>query len=201
MITKTLPLLAAIGIGKRYGRRVVLNGASVEVFAGESVALVGENGCGKTTLLRICAGLIEPDRGTVHRRGRVGYCPQEPGVFDHLTVAEHLRLFGGVVEGARLLAELGLPVTGRTVARELSGGSRQKLNLALAVLGDPAVLLLDEPYQGFDRGSYLDFWAHVERWRDQGRGVLVVTHALPDEHRVDRLVELASCHSSPVGAS
>ena len=184
------PLLNADGIRKRYGRRVVLDGASVQVYPGEAVALTGENGSGKTTLLRICAGLLAPDAGTVSRAGRVGYCPQEPGVFDHLTIAEHLELFGGAREGATLLQELGLPATNKTVARDLSGGSRQKLNLALAVLGAPRVLLLDEPYQGFDHGTYVDFWRHVRAWRDEGRGVLVVTHALTDLDRVDRVVEL-----------
>jgi ABC-2 type transport system ATP-binding protein len=190
-VTSHDPLLAASGIRKRFGRRLVLDGASVEVHAGEAVALTGENGSGKTTLLRICAGLLAPDEGTVRRSGRVGYCPQEPGVFDHLTVAEHLELFGGVAQGTRLLTELRLPLDRRTVTRALSGGSRQKLNLALAVLGNPQVLLLDEPYQGFDLGSYVDFWEHVRAWRDEGRGVLVVTHALTDLDRVDRVVELS----------
>jgi len=184
------PLLEASGIRKRYGRHTVLDGASVAVHAGEAVALTGENGSGKSTLLRICAGLLAPDGGVVHRRGRVGYCPQEPGLFDNLTIAEHLALFGGAAQGAQLLAELGLPPDRRTVARALSGGSRQKLNLALAVLGAPEILLLDEPYQGFDLGSYVDFWRHVRRWRDEGRAVLVVTHALTDLDRVDRVVEL-----------
>jgi ABC-2 type transport system ATP-binding protein len=191
MTTTRTPLLAACAIRKRYGRRVALDGVDLEVHAGEAVALTGENGSGKTTLLRICAGLLSPDGGTVHRHGRVGYCPQQPGLFDHLTIGEHLMLFGDAGEGTRLLSEFGLPPTNRTVARELSGGSRQKLNLVLAVLGAPQVLLLDEPYQGFDRGTYVDFWRHVRDWRDEGRAVLVVTHALTDLDRVDRVVELA----------
>jgi ABC-2 type transport system ATP-binding protein len=200
MTTSRTPLLVAHGIRKRYRRRVALHGASLEVHAGEAVALTGENGSGKTTLLRICAGLLSPDSGTVHRHGRVGYCPQEPGVFDHLTIGEHLELFGGTGEGTRLLRELGLPPDYRTVARELSGGSRQKLNLVLAVLGAPQVLLLDEPYQGFDRGTYVDFWRHVRDWRDEGRAVLVVTHALTDLDRVDRVVELTPV-SQPADAA
>jgi ABC-type multidrug transport system ATPase subunit len=125
-------------------------------------------------------------------------------VFDHLTVAEHLELFAGVADGGRLLVELGLPPDRRTVAHALSGGSRQKLNLALAVLGDPQVLLLDEPYQGFDLGSYIDFWRHVRQWRDEGRAVLVATHALTDLDRVDRVVELSPVPDRaavPAGAS
>jgi ABC-2 type transport system ATP-binding protein len=74
----------------------------------------------------------------------------------------------------------------------MSGGNRQKLNLALALLGDPEVLLLDEPYQGFDHGAYVDFWEHVHRWRELNVAVAVVTHMLTELWRVDRVVELIS---------
>lgn len=150
--TMSTPLLSATGVHKRYGRKVALSGADLTVGAGELVALVGENGSGKTTLLRICAGLVAPDSGQVRVQGRIGYCPQETGLLDLLTADEHLRLFaaalGGasvVEEGRRLLSEFGFPADDRTVARALSGGTRQKLNLVLALLGAPTVLLLDEP--------------------------------------------------------
>src|SRR5437899_3219548 len=87
-------LLRAHGITKRFGRRKVLDGAALEAAAGEAVALVGENGAGKTTLLRICAGLERADAGEVGVSGRIGYCPQEPGLLDLLTAGEHLVLFG-----------------------------------------------------------------------------------------------------------
>jgi ABC-type multidrug transport system ATPase subunit len=77
------------------------------------------------------------------------------------------------------------------VAKAMSGGTRQKLNLALALLGDPDVLLLDEPYQGFDHGTYVDFWAHVDSWRRHRKAVAVVTHMLAELWRVDHVVELA----------
>jgi ABC-2 type transport system ATP-binding protein len=192
--------LDATAIGKRFGRKVVLDGASVSVRAGEAVALVGENGAGKSTLLRICAGLIAPDSGNVTAQGRVGYCPQEPGLVDLLTTDEHLALFApglglpceqAARDGRRLLSELAFPAEDRSQARRLSGGARQKLNLALALLGDARVLLLDEPYQGFDHGSYVSFWEHVERWKAEGRAVLIVTHLLADAALVDRVVELS----------
>ena len=193
------PLLEAIDIGKRYGRKVVLENAGVTLRAGEAVALIGENGAGKTTLLRICAGLLAPDTGHVAVGGTVGYCPQEPGVLDLLTAEEHLIYFGtaaglgrqeALAEGGRLLAEFGFRASRRTLAKDLSGGTRQKLNLALALLGEPAVLLLDEPYQGFDHGTYVNFWDHVDRWRAAGKAILVVTHMLAELSRVDRVVEL-----------
>ena len=194
------PVLEARGIGKAYGRRVVLDDAALVVAAGESVAIIGENGAGKSTLLRICAGLIRPDRGSVRVDGRLGYCPQQPGLFDLLSADEHLGLLApalgltrpaAVAEGRRLLAEFSFPVAERTQTRHLSGGARQKVNLALALLGHPSLLLLDEPYQGFDHGAYVSFWEHVARWRAEGLAVVVVTHLLADQALVDRVVELS----------
>jgi ABC-2 type transport system ATP-binding protein len=192
-------VLDCVGVTKRFGRRVVLDGADLRVRRGEAVALVGENGAGKTTLLRICAGILRRDGGTVRRNGTVGYCPQEPGVIDLLDADQHLALFGAAAglgrsearsTGRRLLDSFGFPAGEAGIARELSGGTRQKLNLALALLNDPTILLLDEPYQGFDFGSYLDFWAHVDMWRTEGRAVVVVTHMLTDTDRVDRVIEV-----------
>ena len=191
--------LSARGITRRFGRKTVLHDVDLDVLAGEVVALVGENGAGKTTLLRVCAGLLTPDTGTVRTGGRIGYCPQDAGVLDLLTADEHMVLFGRAAglsrqaalrEGRRILGWFGFPLGDGTVAKDLSGGTRQKLNLALALLGDPDVLLLDEPYQGFDRGTYVNFWDHVEAWRSQGKAVLVVTHLLAELTRVDRVVEL-----------
>jgi ABC-type multidrug transport system ATPase subunit len=195
------PALSVSGVTKRFGRRLVLDHVELDVDAGEAVALIGENGAGKSTLLKICAGFLAPDRGAVTTSGLVGYCPQEPGLLDLLTADEHLVLFGrahglsradALDQGRQLLGELGFPVGRPVQTRRLSGGSRQKLNLALALLGTRDVLLLDEPYQGFDHGTYVSFWHHVERWRDEGRAIVVVTHMLAELHRVDRVVELRS---------
>jgi ABC-2 type transport system ATP-binding protein len=193
------PLLEAAGIEYSYGRKLVLDGISLSVEPGEAVAIVGENGAGKSTLMRICAGLIHPDVGAVRVLGRVGYCPQIPGLFDLLNADEHLSLFGPALalsdeqvlrDGRILLDELGVPVGDHSPTRDLSGGARQKLNLALALLGGARVLLLDEPYQGFDRGAYVSFWEHVAGWQADGLAVVVVTHLLTDLGLVDRVVEL-----------
>jgi ABC-2 type transport system ATP-binding protein len=204
----TSPALIATGVSKRFGRRTVLEGACLQASAGQAVAIVGENGAGKTTLLRICAGLLGPDAGAVEVRGRIGYCPQDPGVLDLLTVDEHLELFGRAMDlppeealqaGHQILTELRFPVGDRTVASRLSGGNRQKLNLTLALLGEADVLLLDEPYQGFDYGTYVNFWDLVDTWRQAGRIVVVVTHMLAEITRVDYVVELSPPHQPPPG--
>jgi ABC-type multidrug transport system ATPase subunit len=193
------PTLAVEAVGKSYGRARVLRDVDLTVGAGEVVALTGENGAGKSTLLRICAGLLRADSGTIHVRGHTGYCPQSPGLFELLTADEHLVMFGrgvglsradSISRGHRLLAEFGFPVGGRIATRDMSGGTRQKLNLTLAVLADPELLLLDEPYQGFDRGTYVNFWDHCDAWRRQGKAVVVVTHMLAELGRADRVVEL-----------
>ncbi|WP_306216315.1 ATP-binding cassette domain-containing protein [Actinoplanes sp. RD1] len=200
--------LEAVGITKRYGRRTVLDGVDLRVHAGEAVAVIGANGCGKSTLLRICAGLDSPDAGHVRIRGELGYCPQEGGTAEFLTPDDHFVLVGAGrgygraesrAQGRAQAAALdwpGAPESG--AARHLSGGTRQKLNLVLAGIGDPDVLLLDEPYQGFDNGSYLDFWERVWRWRDAGKAVVVVTHRLAELDRADAVLDLSPRDAGPM---
>ncbi len=202
--------LVARGVSRRYGWTVVLDRVDLEVRAGEVVALTGENGAGKTTLLRICAGLLRAHEGTVGVGGRIGYCPQATGLFELLTAEDHLVMFGrgagmgreeALRRGRTILAEFDYPLSEKLVTRDLSGGTRQKLNLALALLADPSVLLLDEPYQGFDHGTYVNFWDHCETWRRAGKAVVVVTHMLAELDRVDRVVELPAHPSRVVGRS
>jgi len=198
------PTLVVSAVNKSYRRSQVLRDVDLSAAPGEVVALTGENGAGKSTLLRICAGLLRPDSGTVTVTGHTGYCPQSPGLFELLTAEEHLVMFGrgvglsratSIDRGRRLLDGFGFPAGKPLATRDMSGGTRQKLNLALAVLADPALLLLDEPYQGFDRGTYVNFWDHCDVWRRQGKAVVVVTHMLAELGRVDRVVELPA-HAS-----
>jgi ABC-2 type transport system ATP-binding protein len=193
------PALSARGVTKHFGHRSVLRGVDLDVHGGEAVALVGENGSGKTTLLRICAGLLAADAGSVVTTGRIGYCPQEATFLESLRVDEHLVLFGAAHDldraaaldrGHELLAELDFSVSVRHAVRELSGGAKQKLNLALALLGDPALLLLDEPYQGFDWQTYLAFWDLAGELRARGTAIVVISHLVFEQDRFDRICQL-----------
>jgi ABC-2 type transport system ATP-binding protein len=193
--------LRASGIHKRYRKKQVLNGVDVTLRPGEVVAIVGANGCGKSTLMKICAGLISPSSGVVEVYGSLGYCPQQAGLMGFLTADEHFALFGAGhgmsrdearATGRQLARSLAWDGDMATQARHLSGGTQQKLNLILAALPDPDVLLLDEPYQGFDRGSYVDFWDWVLQRRGSGKSTLVITHMLNSLDRVDGVLDLGA---------
>ncbi len=205
--TTSGPLLVAQGVEKSFtrwrliGRRrvPVLTGAELSLSRGEVVGLVGENGSGKTTLMRILVGDLAADAGSVELSGSMGYCPQQPVVYPRLTCDEHFELFGGAYrmtpsterEARRALYEqLGFERFASTRADQLSGGTLAKLNLGLALLPDPDVLLLDEPYAGFDWDTYNKFWGLVAQRRARGRSVLIVSHFIADEERFDRIINL-----------
>ena len=187
------------GIWPRRGTISVLRGADLEIDAGELVGLVGENGSGKSTLMQIVVGLLKRDGGEVERPEKLGYCPQVPMVWEKLTVSEHFELFAeayGLADenGAKaqqdLLEELQFERYRDFRVEELSGGTRQKLNLALALMHEPELLLLDEPYSGFDWETYVRFWEMSERRRDAGMGILIVSHLLAERDRLDRIYSL-----------
>ena len=186
-------------VSVRRGRRTVLSGINLTIRRGEVVAVVGANGAGKSTLLQLCAGLLRASGGRIERTPNFGYAPQLDSLAPLLTVDEHLRLFGAargirqgrsISTGRRLLTRLGWTARGDQTAGTLSGGTQQKLNVALAQLDAPDLLLLDEPYQGLDALAYEDLWALISAWRTSGAGVLLVTHLLRDVDLVDRVVEL-----------
>jgi ABC-type multidrug transport system ATPase subunit len=189
-------VLEARDVHKAYGRHRILCGAGLEVKSGQLVAVVGENGSGKSTLLRILAGTLPADRGAVTITGTLGYCPQDPVVNDNLTVGQHLRYFAAARRRAslqradELMELLRFGQFRDQAAGALSGGTRQKLNLTLALLHDPDVLLLDEPYQGFDWETYLRFWDVVGDLRSRGKAIVIITHLVFEQDRFDVLAGL-----------
>lgn len=177
-------------------RTPVLNGASLEVAEDDIAAIVGGNGSGKTTLMNIIAGILDRDAGTVEIRGRIGHCPQDPVLYEKLTVSETFRLFGvayamgpAAVQASKreLMESLDFGQYDSFRVDQLSGGTRQKLSLALALLHDPEVLLLDEPYSGFDYETYLRFWDLSEELAERGRAILVVSHFVQQRERFTRI--------------
>ncbi|MGK2928361.1 MAG: ATP-binding cassette domain-containing protein [Acidimicrobiales bacterium] len=207
-------VLTARGVAKAYTtgiwprrRRVqVLTGADVDLRPGEIVGLVGENGSGKSTLMKILVGSLARDAGTLHRNGTLGYCPQEPILYERLTCDEHFELYGEAyrlnpleIDRSRdeVYDVLGFGRWAGARVEELSGGTRAKLNLGLALLSDPQVLLLDEPYAGFDWDTYLRFWEITATRRDEGRSLLIISHFITDEDRFDRIYDLRDGQTVP----
>ncbi|MFD8596085.1 ABC transporter ATP-binding protein [Kitasatospora sp. NPDC059646] len=202
------PVLEAVGLGKRYGRRSALVGVELSVPADRVVGLVGPNGAGKSTLMQLACGLIAPTEGRIRVHGaqpgttpdhlaRVGYVAQDTPVFPDLTVAEHLRL------GARLNPRWDAALAERRLARaeldprqkagRLSGGQRAQLALMVAAAKRPDLLILDEPAAALDplaRHAFLDHL--MESVTELGATAVLSSHALPDVARVcDHLVVLA----------
>ena len=193
------PLLAARGAARRFGAHVALEPTDLEIRPGEMLALVGPNGAGKSTLLALLANAIPPSHGRIERRDgvRVGWTPQRPAHYGRLSARENLELFArlegeGDPAGAarRLLAEFELPDDGRPSAN-LSVGNRQRLNLAIALLGRPDVLLLDEPTNALDPRHRRRLWENAAAFKEDGGAVVFATQATEELERfADRVAVL-----------
>jgi ABC-2 type transport system ATP-binding protein len=193
------PLLAARAAARRFGSQLALGPTDFELAAGESVAFVGPNGAGKSTLLALLAGALEPSAGSVERRpdARVGWAPQRPAQYGRLSPRENLELFARLEAEERpersverLLEEFELPSDG-VLAGELSVGNRQRLNLAIALLGDPDALLLDEPTAALDPEQRQRLWERLETQREAGVALLFVTqHTEEIDRHAERVVAL-----------
>ena len=195
-----MPLLEATGLVKRYGAREALRGVSVRATEGERVAVIGPNGAGKTTLLSILAGIQRPDEGAVSvPPGRAGWVPQQAALYGKLTVAENLRLFARLehcadVESAvdRMLDQTGLRDRADDQVSVLSGGNRQRVNIAIGLLADPAVLLLDEPSSALDPRQRERLWEFLLGLEAQGTAVVYATHDVQEaERHAHRVIVLA----------
>ena len=189
-------LLRAVGVARSYGEIKALAPTDVELRAGESVALVGPNGAGKSTLLALLAGALEPSLGAVETHARIGWVPQRPAHYARLSARENLELFArlegvtdprGAAEG--LIARFSLPPEPRP-SGELSVGNRQRLNVALSLLGEPQVLLLDEPTASLDPGQRRRLWDVVNTLRGEGGAVCFATQNLEEVEHADRVIVL-----------
>lgn len=209
------PIVTVRGLRKSYGASQVLHEVSFDVLGGEILGIVGRNGMGKTSIVEIVQGLRRRDGGEVvvagvdpnrhrHRlREVIGSQLQSCALPDRLRVDEALRLFarlaGDVVDWRRLRAEWGLDALGGAAFGGLSGGERQRLFIALALVNRPRLVFLDELTQGLDPAARRDTWRLVERVRDQGATVVLVTHDMDEAERLsDRLVLV---HQGRVAAS
>lgn len=193
------------GVSQRYGQVRALEAVDFRLEAGEVVALLGPNGAGKTTLVHLLLGLLKPQRGHVRlfglepsdldARRRSGAMLQLSGVPENLTVAEHLACFAAYYPRPRPIAEVmartGLGGLDRRPYGKLSGGQRQRLHLALALIGDPEAVFLDEPTTGLDVTAKRGLWDVVRGLAAEGRAVLLTTHDLNEaETLADRVVLL-----------
>jgi len=200
-VAATAPVaLKADGVSKAYGDRRALQGVSFTAHRGERIAIIGPNGAGKTTLLQILAGSLRPSGGSVSlEQGGVGWVPQQPALYSKLSVAENLRLFARLerrpdveVTVERMLDQTGLRDRARDQVGSLSGGNRQRVNVAIGLLGEPSVLLLDEPTSSLDPRQRERLWAFVGGLAEAGTAVVFATHNVAEAERfADRLLVLA----------
>ena len=194
------PLLATDKLAKEYRGRRVVNGVSIHVGAGEVVGLLGPNGAGKTTTFSMVVGVVKPDEGDVmfggkrithkamHERARlgIGYLTQEPSVFRKLTVEENILAILETCKIGReeralrlkyLLEELDLGRLARSVAYQLSGGEKRRLEITRALVTSPKLLLLDEPFAGIDPIAVYEVQKIIRRLKERGLGILITDHS------------------------
>ena len=192
-------VLRVCGVTKRYGELEALREISFQTAAGELVAVVGPNGAGKTTLLSILAGIQRPSAGSVSRApSEVGWAPQQPALYSKLSVAENLRLFARLEKVAdveqvvtRMLEQTGLGDRADERVDRLSGGNRQRVNVALGLIGDPPVLALDEPSASLDPSQRERLWRFIRGLAKSGTSVLFSTHNVIEAQRyADRVIVL-----------
>ncbi len=204
----SIPMLSVEGVLKRYGDKVAVENASLRVSSGEILALLGPNGAGKTTLLRMISGIVKPDKGFIkvggfdpfdpRARALIGYCPQEPVVYDDLTGLENLLFYAGLhgLSGAeakgkcvKLLKFMGLSDYADKLVKTYSGGMKKKLSFAIALIGDPQILILDEPTTGMDPQARREVWEKIVEMKQEKRAIILATHYMEEaEALADRVI-------------
>jgi ABC-2 type transport system ATP-binding protein len=183
--------LAARSLTKRFGERAALDRVSFELGAGELAGVVGPNGAGKTTLLSILAGALAPDEGELSLPGRAtGWVPQQPALYSKLSVAENLRLFARLEKladpdaaVARMLEQTALEDRAGEEVGRLSGGNQQRVNIAIGLLSEPSVLLLDEPSASLDPRQRERLWEFISALAGRGTTVVFSTHNVTEVER------------------
>ncbi|MBI5398019.1 ABC transporter ATP-binding protein [Candidatus Woesearchaeota archaeon] len=202
-------ILEVSGITKLYGAFSALSGVTFELHPGELVALLGPNGCGKSTLIKVIVGFEFESSGKITYDGKewkgkaervkyVGWAPQDDSFYGNLTLFENLVYFGALYEipwgqakrrAEELLKMLKLDHKRNEISKTLSGGMKRRLNMAVALMHDPKILILDEPEAGVDPVSRVTLWEVVEEVKKKGTTILLVTHNLIEtEHLSDRFV-------------
>jgi ABC-2 type transport system ATP-binding protein len=192
--------LRARSLSKRFGDRAALNGVSFEFGSSERIGIIGPNGAGKTTLLSILAGVLEPDEGELSRPAReIGWVPQKPALYSKLSVAENLRLFARLEKVAdpeatvaRMLEQTALGDRADEQVGRLSGGNQQRVNIAIGLLSEPTVLLLDEPSASLDPRQRERLWEFISALAQRGTTVVFSTHNVAEVERyASRVLVLA----------
>ena len=191
--------LAARSLTKRFGTRTALHAVGFELQAGEVVAVIGPNGAGKTTLLSILAGILSPTEGEITRSPKeIGWVPQQPALYSKLSVGENLRLFARLEQLAdpeeavsRMLGETGLEDRADEEVGRLSVGNRQRVNIAIGLLCEPAALLLDEPSAALDPRQRERLWEFIGGLAGRGTTVVFSSHNVAEAERyADRVLVL-----------
>jgi ABC-2 type transport system ATP-binding protein len=212
-MTAEQPIIQVDGLVKRFAGFAAVNRLSFSVNRGEIFGLVGPDGAGKTATMRMLAGVMRPDGGAIvidgvnavadpeETKQHVSYMPQRFGLYEDLTVDENIRFYADLFEvppairrerAGRLLAAAGMTNFGRFRAGQLSGGMKQKLGIACALVHTPKILLLDEPTTGVDPVSRRDFWRILYGLREDGVTIVISTAYLDEAERCNRLTLMHS---------
>ncbi len=192
--------ISAEGLVRGYGRIPVLQGLDMTVEEGSIYGLLGPSGCGKTTLLKVILGFLEPESGSLDVKGEipgsdVGYSPQEIALYPDLSIGETMRFHGRLhgMDAARILDRqswlidfLDLPEPNRPVGK-LSGGQKRRVSLAVALLHEPNLLLLDEPTVGVDPELRARIWNHLQEIASNGTTVVITTHYIDEAGKANRV--------------
>jgi len=213
----THPVVSVRDLRKSYGHFTALDGVSFDIHEGETFALLGPNGAGKSTTIEILEGYrdrtsgeaivlgIDPGKGGIDWKARLGIVLQSTGESGNVTVREQLTHFAGYYPNARnideVIAAVGLEAKEKTLIRKLSGGQRRRVDVALGIIGRPALLFLDEPTTGFDPEARRQFWDLIRSLKSEGTTILLTTHYLDEAAQLsDRAGVIAGGRLIDIGA-